>query len=224
MKNIAIIPSGGIGSRFNSPIPKQYIKVLGKEIIVYTLDIFQNCNLIDEIIIPAEENYFSLLENLINKYNFSKVSKVIKGGKERQDSVFNGLCSKKFSNDDYISVHDAARPLLSKSTLEKALKEAHKYDSIVVGIKARDTLISGIDSVEKYINRNKIYYAQTPQVFKYEILKKSFDIANKNKFRGTDESMIVKNAGFNVKIVEGEFINFKITTENDLILLKKFLA
>lgn len=94
MSNVAIIPSAGSGSRFNSPIPKQYVKVLGKEIIVYTLEIFQNCDNIDEIIIPADKNYFNLLFELKEKYNFTKVTKIIEGGKERQDSVYNGLISK----------------------------------------------------------------------------------------------------------------------------------
>ncbi len=223
MKNVAIIPSGGIGSRFSSPIPKQYVKVLGKEIIIDTLEVFQKSELINEIIIPAEKPYFPLLEELVDKYNLSKVIKIVEGGKERQDSVFNGLKSKYFNNDDYIIVHDAARPLLSQSVLENALKEAHKHDSVVVAVKARDTLISGNDSVEQYVDRSKIYYAQTPQIFKYDILKKSFDIAEKNKLKGTDESMIVKNAGFNVKIIEGEFINFKITSKSDLMILEKLV-
>jgi 2-C-methyl-D-erythritol 4-phosphate cytidylyltransferase len=224
MKAVAIIPSGGIGSRFNSPIPKQYVKVLGKELIVYTLNVFQKCNLIDEIIIPADESYFDLLYHIKEEYKFSKISKIIKAGKERQDSVYNGLSSIDFKHEDLVVVHDAARPLVSQTLLEKAIENAKKFDSIVVAIKARDTLIEANEKVIDYIDRSKIYYAQTPQIFRYNILEESFRIAQKNNFIGTDESMLVKNADFDVKIVEGEFQNFKITTKSDLESFKKLIT
>lgn len=223
MSNIAIIPSAGSGSRFNSPIPKQYVKVLGKELIVHTISVFQNSNEIDEIIIPADTNYFDLLNKLKNKYNLNKITKIIEGGKERQDSVYNGLKAKLFNDNDLILVHDAARPLLSQDLLKASLKEAEKFDSVVVAIKARDTLISGNEFVEKYEDRSKIFYAQTPQIFRYNILLKSFEFALKHKFIATDESMIVKNAGYKVKIVNGDFTNFKITESGDLIILEKLL-
>lgn len=224
MKTCAIIPSGGIGSRFNSPIPKQYVKVLGKELIVHTLEVFQNCSKIDEIIIPASESYFNFLNQIKDKYNFSKISKIIKGGKERQDSVYNGLISKNFNADDLIIVHDAARPLLSKLLLERALLQAERFDSVVVAIKARDTLLKATDNVTDYIDRKDVYYAQTPQIFRYYILKEAFEYAISNNFIGTDESMLVKNVNYDIKIVDGEFQNFKITTESDLIAFEKLIA
>ncbi len=224
MSNIAIIPSAGSGSRFNSPIPKQYVKVLGKELIVYTLQVFQNSDLIDEIIIPADKNYFNLLFSLKQKYNLTKISQIIEGGKERQDSVFNGIISKNFDENDLIIVHDAARAHLSNSLLNKSINEANKFDSIVVAIKARDTLIKGSDFVENYIDRDKIYYAQTPQIFRYKILIDAFKKANNQNFKATDESMLVKNAGYDVKIVEGEFINFKITEKSDVLFLENKLS
>ncbi|MCB9249010.1 MAG: 2-C-methyl-D-erythritol 4-phosphate cytidylyltransferase [Ignavibacteriales bacterium] len=223
MSNIAVIPSAGSGSRFNSPIPKQYLKVLGKELIVYTLEVFQNCDLIDEIIIPADEKYFLLLNNLKEKYNISKISKIVRGGKERQNSVYNGITAKKFDTNDYIIVHDAARPLLSNNLLEIAIKRAYKYDNVVIDLKARDTLIKGEINVESYLERSMIYYAQTPQIFRYEILLDSFKKAERENYTATDESMLVKNAGYEVKIVEGEFINFKVTEKKDLIFLEKLL-
>lgn len=224
MKCIAIIPSGGIGSRFNSPIPKQYVEVLGKELIAYTIDVFQRSPLIDEIIIPADESYFTLLNQIIDKYNFFKISKIVKGGKERQDSVYNGLTSKNFEPNDLIIVHDAARPLLSDALLENAIMSAKKYNSIVVAIKARDTLLKADEIVDGYVDRKNIYYAQTPQIFRYNILIDSFKLAIAENFVGTDESMLVKRAKNDVKIVEGEFYNFKITTKTDLELLKKIYS
>ena len=224
MKCTAIIPSGGVGSRFNSPIPKQYVKVLGKELIVYTLEIFQKNKLISDIIIPASESYIDFLYQIKEQYNLSKISNIVKGGKERQDSVYNGLISKKFDDDDLIIVHDAARPLLSNQLLENAVNSAYKYDSIVVAIGARDTLFKKENDKLNYIDRSNIYYAQTPQIFKYSILRDSFSKAKETNFLATDESMLVGNANFSVKIVEGDHKNFKITTEADMVTFEKLIT
>ena len=224
MKSYAIIPSGGESKRFGGEIPKQYLKIFGKEIIVYTLEIFQNCEMIDDIVIVARPEYFALLKDLKLKYKLSKVTNIVEGGKERQDSVFNGLSSLTANEDDIIAVHDAARPLLSASVLKNALNTAKIYDNVVVAIKARDTLLKGIKNVEEYVDRESIYYAQTPQVFKYKILIDSLKKANTENFVGTDESMVVKRAGNIVEIVEGELKNFKITTSSDIDLFKSIIS
>jgi len=224
MKIVAIIPSGGIGSRILSSIPKQYVKVLGKELIAYTLQVFQKSNLIDEIIVPAQPFYFDLLNIIKEKYNLDKVVKIIEGGKKRQESVFNGLKYLTLNDEDLVIVHDAARPLLSQELLEKSVNEAKKYDSIVVAKKASDTLIKGDEIVDEYLDRSNIYYAQTPQIFRYKILLEAFKLANESKFLGTDESMLVKNANFDVRIIEGETTNFKVTTQSDLEFLEHILG
>ncbi len=223
MKTVAIIPSGGIGSRILSSIPKQYVKVLGKELIAYTLQVFQKCNLVDEIIIPAQPSYFNLLKSIKKEFNLTKITKIIEGGKERQDSVYCGLKQLDLENDDLVIVHDAARPLLTQTLLENSIIAAKKYDSIVVAKKANDTLIKGSTNVDEYLDRTNIYYAQTPQIFRYKILLEAFELAIRNNFYGTDESMLVKNANFDVRIVEGETINFKVTTQSDLELLELIL-
>lgn len=224
MKTYAIIPSGGESKRFGGEIPKQYLKVNGKEIIVYTLEVFQNCEMIDEIIIAAKTEYFVLLNDLKQKYNLNKITNIVEGGKERQDSVFNGLSSVTANDDDLVAVHDAARPLLHGKILLNALNEAKTFDSVVVAVKARDTLIKGGKSVEEYIDRNEIYYAQTPQVFKYKILIDAMKKAFKENYIGTDESIIVKKAGYEVRIVEGDLKNFKITASPDIDLFESLVS
>ncbi len=224
MKVTAIIPSGGSGSRFLSSIPKQYIKVLGKELIVYTLEIFQNCSLVDNIVIAAQKNYFDILNNIKQNYNLNKISKIVEGGDERQYSVYNAFNSLTLHDDDLVIVHDAARPLISDKLLCNAIVFAKSLGSVVVALKAKDTLLKGINGkVKSYIDRKNIYYAQTPQIFKYKILKKAFENANKTKFLATDESMLVKNINVDVNIFEGETTNFKITTTADLELFKKII-
>lgn len=222
MKIFAIIPSGGIGKRINSPLPKQYIKFNGKELIAYTLSIFQNSNLIDEIIVASQKDYFSLVEEIKIKNDFTKLSKIVEGGSERQASVFNAVKSLQANEDDLILVHDAVRPLLPESVLENSIEQAKKFGAAVVAINAKDTLIKGNDYVQNYVDRNEFYYAQTPQVFKYGIFEAAMLKAESENFIGTDESMLVHRAGFKIKIVEGSSLNFKITTDDDVKLFEKF--
>ncbi|NJD23130.1 MAG: 2-C-methyl-D-erythritol 4-phosphate cytidylyltransferase [Melioribacter sp.] len=221
MKVFAIIPSGGSGSRMNNLLPKQYIRINGKEIIAYTLEVFQKCDLIDEIIISANKDYFDLLLTIKNNYSFSKISKIVEGGEERQHSVFNALKSINAKNDDLIVVHDAVRPLLSIGILTNAIDTTKRSGSAVVAVKAKDTLIKGTDSVLSYIDRQDVYYAQTPQVFRYKILLEAMNKAEKENFIGTDESMLAYRAGHKVDIVSGSSLNFKITNEEDLLIFEK---
>jgi len=224
MKTYAIIPAAGIGKRITSEIPKQFIKVNGKEIIAYTLELFQQCTTVDEIIIAASKDYFDLLNSIKENCSITKLSRIVEGGKERQDSVYAALKSIQSKDDDILIIHDAARPLLNKNLLSAAIDSAKEIGSVVVAIRAKDTLIEGSDSVENYIDRSKIYYAQTPQIFRYKILIAAMENAYKNNFIGTDESMIVKMNNQEVKIVEGNSFNFKITTDSDLELFKKLLS
>ena len=221
MKIYAIIPSGGSGMRMNNPLPKQYIRINGKEIIAYTLEVFQKCELIDEIIIPACKDYFDLLQTIKKNYSLSKILKIVEGGDERQQSVLNAIRSIDAEDNDLIVVHDAVRPLLPNNVLIKSIETAKISGSAVVAIKAKDTLIQGNVSVITYVDRNEIYYAQTPQVFRYKILMDALNKAEKENFIGTDESMLAHRAGYGVNIVSGSSFNFKITNEDDLLIFER---
>lgn len=220
MKTIAIIPSGGIGKRINSSLPKQYISVNGKELISYTLNVFQQCNLVNEIVVAAQPDYFDLLENIKQRDKILKLTNVVKGGLERQTSVYNAMKSLDAGDEDLIIVHDAARPLLPPDILTNAIKSAEKFDNIVVALKAKDTLVKGDSTIEEYIERDDIYYVQTPQIFRYKILIDAMIKAENENFLGTDESMLVKRASYKINIIEGSSLNFKITTNSDLDLFR----
>jgi 2-C-methyl-D-erythritol 4-phosphate cytidylyltransferase len=221
MKVYAIIPSGGIGKRINNPLPKQYIKFHGKELISYTISVFQKCDLVDEIIIASQKEYFYLIDEIKSKYGFTKLTNIVEAGSERQFSVFNAVKSLKADSEDIILVHDAVRPLLSEEILADVIYSAKKFGSAVVSVKAKDTLIKGDSFVEDYIDRNKFYYAQTPQAFKYKIFLEAMNKSEQENFIGTDESMLIKRAGHEIKIVEGSSLNFKITTDDDAKIFAK---
>lgn len=221
MNCIAIIPAGGKGLRSGSATPKQYLKVNGREVIVYTLQTFQKNKLINKIIVAAEPEYFSHLIKLVKKYKLTKVKLIVEGGSTRQASVYNAVLSSGASENDIIVVHDAARALLPKVVLNNAIIIAKKNGNALVCIKAKDTLIKGKKFVSEYLNRDEIYYVQTPQIFKYKDLYKALIKAEKENFIGTDESMLVKRIGKKVNIVEGSVFNFKITTKEDVELFRK---
>jgi 2-C-methyl-D-erythritol 4-phosphate cytidylyltransferase len=221
MKTYVIIPAGGKGKRGGTATPKQYIRFHGKELIVYTLEIFQRNNLVDEIIISAEQPYFTLLNKIAKDYNLTKISQLVEGGEERQDSVYNALKAIKAEESDLIAVHDAARPMLSDSILTKAINTAKEKGNALVCLKARDTLLKGDHIVKEYVDRSEMYYVQTPQIFRYKDLKKAMKKAYEKNFIGTDESMLIKELGIDINIVEGSMLNFKVTTMTDIEMFEK---
>jgi 2-C-methyl-D-erythritol 4-phosphate cytidylyltransferase len=221
MKTFVIIPAGGKGKRGGTATPKQYVRFHGKELIIYTLEVFQKCNLIDEIIIAAESPYFSLLNKIIKDYNLTKIMQIVEGGEERQDSVNSALKSIKADDNDLIAVHDAARPLLPENILTTAINTAKEKGNALVCLKARDTLLTGDQIVKEYVDRTEIYYVQTPQIFKYKDLKKAMKKAYEKNFKGTDESMLIKELGIDINIVEGSMLNFKVTSATDIEMFEK---
>ncbi len=223
MSCIAIIPAAGKGLRSGLATPKQYLKVNGKEIIVYTLQTFQKNKLINKIIIAAETEYFSLLIKLVKKYKLSKVKLIVEGGSTRQQSVYNAVLSSDANDNDLLVVHDAARALIPNDILKNAIISAKKNGNALVCIKAKDTLIKGKKTVDKYLNRDEVYYVQTPQIFKYRDLQIALSKADKEKFIGTDESMLVKRLEKKVHIVEGSVFNFKITTKEDVDMFRRLI-
>ncbi len=223
MKTFAIIPAAGKGIRSGSTAPKQYMKFGGKELIVHTLEVFQKNLLVDGIIISSESTFFKQLWEIKEKYKFTKVKQIVEGGRERQDSVYNALVSLPAEDQDLIIVHDAARPLLPSGILTDAIKTAREKGNALVCVKVSDTLVKADEIVDYYVNREGIYYVQTPQIFKYIDLFNAMKNAYEENFYGTDESMLIKRMNQDIYVVEGSLINFKVTTNSDIELLKNLL-
>jgi len=223
MKVIAVIPSGGIGKRTSHSLPKQYIRINGKEIIAYTLEKFQKCSVVDEIVVSAKKEFFSLINGIKEKYAITKLLDPVEGGDERQYSVFNAVKSLSASDDDIILIHDAVRPLVSEEIINNSVKYAKESGGAVVAIKAKDTLMKGEGIVNSYLDRSEIYYVQTPQAFKYNIFVEAMKKAEQSNLLGTDESMLVFEAGYKVKIVPGSSFNFKITSDEDISLFENLI-
>jgi len=223
MKTFVIIPAGGKGLRSGTSVPKQYLKFYGKELIAYTIETFQKSGLVNQIIIAAEPTYHKRLFQIIKKYKFTKVNTIVEGGITRQDSVFNCIKSLNAEKNDMVIVHDAVRPLLTKTILNNAIKFAKEKGNAVVSIKAKDTLVKGANTVDDYIKRGNVHYIQTPQIFKYKDFVKAIKFSKENNYSGTDESGLMKKIGKRIFLVTGSAINIKITTQEDLKIFKTYI-
>ena len=215
--NGVIIVAAGSGSRMNMGINKQFIKLKDKEIIVYTLEKFYKHKNIDEIVVVVKEQEAEFFKKeIIDKYNFKNI-KIAYGGKERQNSVYNGLkmLDKKC---DIVLVHDGARPFISEQLIDSCIEEAKSHNAVVVGVPVKDTIkvINEDNDIVDTPERSKLWAVQTPQTFNYDILVKSYEDAFENKFYGTDDAMLVERIGYKVKMIEGSYNNIKITTQEDL--------
>ena len=215
--NGVVIVAAGTGSRMNMGINKQFIKLEGKEIIAYTIEKFYNNSNIEDIVVVVKEDESEFFKKeILDKYNFKNV-KIAYGGKERQDSVYNGL---KLLDEkcDVVLIHDGARPFVSDKIIDKSIEEAKEHKAIVVGVPVKDT-IKVIDNDKNIVdtpNRSVLWAVQTPQTFDNNILIDAYKDAFKNKFYGTDDAMLVERIGYKVKMLEGSYNNIKITTQEDL--------
>lgn len=221
--NSVIIVAAGSGKRMNLDINKQYIKIDGKEVIAHTIEVFYNNENIDEIIVcikKEEESFFKT--EILNKYNFENI-KIAYGGKERQDSIYNGL-KKLDSNSDIVLIHDGARPFVSHAIINNVIEETKDKKAVVVGVPVKDTIKVVDDGIVKDTpSREKLWSAQTPQTFEKDLIVRAYENAYKNNFYGTDDSMLVEFLGQEVKMVLGSYENIKITNPEDINVAKQIL-
>lgn len=217
MKCFVIIPAAGIGKRFGSSLPKQFYKMEGREILIHTLQKFERIRNVSCVNIATKKKYFRRIRNLLLKNNYSKPFKIIAGGTERQDSVFNALKNCDCSNNDIVLVHDAVRPFVSRKLIKELILSAVKFKAVIPVLNISDTIkqVKEKDIVST-LPRENLKRAQTPQAFEYKLLYDAFVHAYKNNFKATDESSILENYGFPVKFIEGEESNIKITKKSDL--------
>lgn len=221
----AIILAGGKGKRMNSKVSKQFIEIKDKPVIYYTIKKFNENKNIDNIVVvlPKDEvDYFK--ENVLKKYML-KVDKIVIGGAERQDSVYNGLKSLEQDSVDIVLIHDGARPFISDRIIEEGINYAAVYGASAPGVMPKDTI--KIKSEEGFsINtpkRETLMAIQTPQVFKFNEILKCHEKIKEDKILVTDDTMVVEQYGYNVYLYEGEYTNIKITTPEDLILGEKLI-
>ena len=225
IKCTAIIVAAGIGKRMGLDISKQFLKINNKHIIVYTLEKFANVDEVDEIILVTKADFINYCnEKILKNYTINKPIRIVEGGKERQESVFKGLMSIEDKNS-IVLIHDGVRPFVEENDIFRTIESAWGQGTGVLGVPAKDTIkICNNDNiVESTPDRSKVWYIQTPQTFKYDLIYKAHESASNEGFLGTDDAMLAERMGIPVKIIEGSYNNIKITTIEDITISKIIL-
>lgn len=221
-KIIAIILAGGLGTRFNSNIPKQLLKLNKDPIIIHTLKVFEKCNLIEEIVVVIHREWLDYFKKLLKGYCFKKVNHIIEGGATRQESSFNALKylekNRIAKENDVIVIHDATRPFVTEDIIKRNIENCKIYGAVDTAVKTIDTIIV-VDNkgfIKEIPNRDYLYNGQTPQTFRFGIILKAHKMAIKENYKATDDCSLVLKIGHKVKVVEGKYENIKITTPFDM--------
>ena len=225
MKTVAIIPAGGAGKRLKAHVAKQHLLLDHVPVLVHALKVFQKSKVIDYIVLALPpDDLASAWQGLINKYGLTKVTAIVAGGMERQDSVRNGLV---VIDDrcDIVLVHDSVRPFVTEKMIRQVVAAARATGAAAIGVKAKDTIkeTKKDNIVAVTVPRQNLWLTQTPQAFKFELLKKAYKKAYDEKFYGTDDASLVERIRKKVKMIEGSYENIKITTPEDLVMAKALL-
>ena len=235
MKVFVVIPAAGLGTRMSAVSggpkskSKQFFELQGTPILVHTLRKFEDCERISEIIVALRPNESAGFQAMIAQEGFRKSIRVVEGGEHRQNSVANAMASLNADSEDIVLVHDAVRPFVDQDTIVGVIEGVEKYGAVIAGIPAIDT----IKQVERTadgavviatVPREKMVMAQTPQGFRFGLLKRAFDEATADGFLGTDEASLIERAGEPVHVVMGSPRNIKITTPGDLEIAELYIS
>ncbi|MBQ9120415.1 MAG: 2-C-methyl-D-erythritol 4-phosphate cytidylyltransferase [Lachnospiraceae bacterium] len=224
-ESYAIVLAAGSGRRMGGNVPKQYRILCGKPVLYYSLKAFEESSVAGIVLVVAEDMQSYVQEEIIEKYHIKKIKAVIVGGKERQDSVKAGvMCLPK---DSCVLVHDGARPFVSAELIERMIENAQKKKACIPAVAVKDTIkLVHNGEIAATPNRAELYAAQTPQAFWTELLQEAFyklEICEPT-LQVTDDAMLVEEVlGQRVAIVDGEYRNIKLTTEEDFVIAQAFL-
>ena len=225
-RNTAIVLAAGQGKRMHSRIQKQFLEIGGKPILYYSMKCFQESPLIRDIILVTGEDMISYCQKeIVEKYGFTKVSKVTAGGKERYDSVYAGLLC--CQDTDYVYIHDGARPFVTEEMIQRGYEAVKRTNACVMGMPSKDTVKLADPSgyIKETPDRKIVWNIQTPQIFSYELIRGAYEsIRQKDMSNVTDDAMVVEQeTGTKILLVEGSYQNIKITTPEDLAVAEAFL-
>jgi 2-C-methyl-D-erythritol 4-phosphate cytidylyltransferase len=242
---VAIVPAAGLGKRFGADTNKPFQSLGGKPLIIWSLETLESVHEIEEIIPVLKVEDMEYGQKIFRKYNISKIRRIAPGGKERQDSVYNGL--RLIENTDcLVLIHDGVRPFIEKELIEKAIRELLTHsvppfphsgglteakangiergiDGVVLGVPVKDTIKEAEDGIiKKTLKRGSLWAIQTPQIFPYDKMIHAYEKAMKEGFYSTDEAALIEKYGGKIMIVIGSYKNIKITTPEDMQIAEMF--
>ena len=219
MKNAVIIVAGGTGSRMGISIPKQFLEIAGKPVILHTIDKFLAFDPNIDMILVINQDYIHFWDQLILKYKLSDNFKIAPGCETRFHSVKNGLMF--IEGNPLVGIHDAVRPLISVETIRNIYNHATIHGNAIPVVPVKESVRVVQDSGSKMVNRAVLKLIQTPQVFRYSVLKKAYETNFLPEF--TDDASVVEKSGVKIHLVEGDTCNIKITTPEDIEIANGFL-
>ena len=225
-KHTAIVLAAGKGSRMQSAVPKQYLELCGKPVLYYSLAAFEE-SFVDEIILVTGKDDISYCkEQIVERYGFQKVTKIIAGGAERYFSVYQGLLAAEEA--DYVYIHDGARPFVDAAILSDAKACVEQYQACVAGMPVKDTIkiVDAEDFAKETPERKYVWQVQTPQVFSYALVREAYDMLmeDQDAYSVTDDAMVVETMlNYPVKLFQASYKNIKITTPEDLQIAELFV-
>ena len=219
----AIVLAGGRGKRMNYHKSKQFIEIKGKPVLVYTLEKFIYNKSIDEVILVLPEDEVDYCKKEVLQRYSLKVDRIVIGGKERQDSVFNAL--EAMEKTDIVLIHDGARPFINEKIIEEGIKYANIYGAAAPGVTPKDTIkVKNEDNISVDTpDRNTLVAVQTPQCFNYDEIYQCHRKIKEENAIVTDDTSVVERYGHKVYLYEGDYTNIKITTPEDLILAERLI-
>ena len=228
--NHVVVFAGGVGSRMGeTSIPKQFLKIYGKPIIIHTLEKFDSCSLIDSIAIACLESWIPHLKELVSYYGLKKVKRIVPGGETGQISIYNGLCALKdfvVSEKDIVLIHDGVRPLIDHDLIRRNIEAVEHYGSAISSSPVNETIIhvEGDGMISKIYERSDVRYAKAPQSFYYKDLFSAHEKARKDRrYSFIDSSSLMMHYGASLHIVDCSNDNIKVTTPKDYYMVKALL-
>jgi 2-C-methyl-D-erythritol 4-phosphate cytidylyltransferase len=217
-----IIPAAGQGKRMGAGKNKLLLELNSIPVFIHSLKVFEEDELCEGIILAIHPQDEAEFNSLLKKHEVKKVLELVPGGEERQDSIYNAL--KTVKKDGIILVHDAARPFITKEHIHTLLEAAQETGAAIIGVRAKDTMktVRG-DVVMETVERSSLWAVQTPQAFRFSLLLSAYEQAEKDGFTGTDDSSLVERISHPVTMVEGDYDNIKLTTQEDLFFAQAIL-
>lgn len=226
--NLAIIPAAGSGKRIGGAVPKQFLAIAGAPIIIHTLRRFAECADVDAIAVALPADEVESFSHKAQSFGLQKTLLCVSGGAERSDSILNALNAAAHLHPEVVAVHDAVRPFVTPEQISAVIARARETGAAIMALAATDT-IKEVEHglIVRTLDRRRIYRAQTPQAFRYELLRAANEAARAaglSSAMQTDDAMLVERLGHPVAVIAGSPHNIKITTPEDLLLAERFLT
>jgi 2-C-methyl-D-erythritol 4-phosphate cytidylyltransferase len=223
---VAVVPAGGTGKRMGADTPKQFLILGGVPMLLHSLRALERAPSVSEVVlvVPKQEQTRALTD-VVERYGLKKVLKVVPGGATRQESVHHGL-NEVDEDAEIVVVHDAVRAFVTENLIERSVEAARRHGGAIAAVPMKDTpkQVGADRLIQRTLDRNELWLAQTPQTFRRALIVEAYRKAEIDHVHGTDDAALVERLGHKVAIVEGSWENIKITTPEDMVLAEAILA